>query len=342
MLNAFRNAGCEVHVVAGYTKERKRAIQEVKKNVRAGARYDLAYSESSTMPTALTGRHHLPLRPFLDLAFFSFCSRNGIPVALFYRDIYWRFGNYGKGLNPFKGFIAKAFYWFDLYVYQKTVTTLYLPSLGMGQYVPIVAPDRFAELPPGHDGGIEAFRLRSSEQRSVEQPLRLFYVGGISSHYQMHELFSAVSGLRGVQLTICTREAEWKAVQPEYPDLPDNIRVVHEYGEAMQALLQECDIALLFVKPQEYRDFAVPVKLYEYLGHHKPIIASAGTLAGRLVEREGVGWAVPYQDEHLKEILEDLIAEPAILESVRSRCAEVALEHSWEARARQVIEDLAV
>ncbi|PZA00692.1 hypothetical protein A6K26_000015 [Gammaproteobacteria bacterium 2W06] len=343
MLNAFRDAGCEVEIIAGYSTERKRAIQKVKENVRAGVQYDLMYSESSTMPTALTDRHHLPIRPFMDFAFFNFCTRNGIPIGLFYRDIYWRFANYGKGLNPFKVLMAKAFYWFDLYAYQKTVTKLYLPSLEMGEYVPLVLSDRFAALPPGHDGNAGADdQIGSSGNPSEGQPLRLFYVGGMSSHYQMHKLFNAVSGLPRIQLTICTREGEWKAVQPEYPDLPDNIKVVHEYGDVMQAMLRQCDLALLFVKPQEYWEFAAPVKLYEYLGNHKPIIASAGTLAGRFVESQGVGWAVPYQEGSMRQILKYLLAEPESLEAVRSRCAEVAQEHSWQARARQVIEDLAV
>ncbi|RZU99605.1 glycosyltransferase [Spiribacter vilamensis] len=341
MLKAFRDSGYQVDLVTGYSTERSRTIKEIKKNVRAGTQYDLVYSESSTMPTALTDRHHLPLRPFMDFAFLSFCRRHGIPIGLFYRDIYWRFDNYGEGVNALKILMARAFYWVDLYAYQKTVARLYLPSVEMGKYVPLVNPDRFTALPPGHGSISSSNELDVSERLSGEGPLRLFYVGGMSSHYQMHVLFEVVSRIAGVELTVCTREAEWQAVGNEYPPLPANIQIIHESGEAMEGYLRAADLAVLFVRPQEYREFAAPVKLYEYLGHRKPIIASQGTLAGRFVEENAVGWTIPYEDNALQNLLENLLTQPERIEKVARRASSIAEDHTWQVRARQVIDELA-
>lgn len=339
MLAAFREAGCDVDVIAGYSAERKAVIKKIKANVKAGVEYAFVYSESSTMPTILTDPHHLPLHPLLDFCFFRFCKRHAIPVGLFYRDIYWLFESYGTGLNPLKTAVAKACYRFDLFNYQRYLTRLYLPSMAMGRYVPTVSPACFSALPPAHDLGHH--QPKAPVVPSDERPLRIFYVGGMSDHYRMHKLFSVVAKRSDVALTICTRAAEWQAVRHEYPPLTANIHIVHESGDAMQARLAAADVVSIFVKPQEYWAFAAPVKLYEYLGHTKPIIASADTLAGDFVEENGVGWSLPYEEEALDALLDTLNADPAALHNVQEHMHLVARSHTWQARAQQVIKDLA-
>lgn len=335
MLKAFQDLGCQVDVVSGYSKERKRAIKRIKENVRNGMEYQFVYSESSTMPTILTDPYHLPLHPLMDLLFFRFCRNHGIPVGLFYRDIYWRFEGYAKGLNPIKASVAKMAYWFDLWAYQSTLTKLYLPSLEMGCYVPIVDQNKFEALPPGHQISEQLpFRTEFSS------PLKLFYVGGMSDHYQMHKLFEVVNELPQVKLTICTREAEWQAVKNEYPNLGSNINVIHKVGREMEAFLNKCDVALLFVKPHEYWRFASPVKLYEYVGFGKPIVATIGTLAGAFVSEHKVGWALQYETRELKALFQELLNSPEQLTSLQADLGKVSQKHTWRSRAQQVLEGL--
>lgn len=337
MLSAFKDLGCRVDLVTGYSDERKRCIRNIMDNVSDGVVYNFVYSESSTMPTILSDTHHLPLNPLLDYGFFLFCKKNNIPISLFYRDIYWAFDNYGDGINSIKSAMAKLAYRFDLWVYQKTVTKLYLPSLEMGDYVPYVSSNRFSALPPGH---VSPKATRQPVPDLRRRPLKLFYVGGMSSHYQMHELFIAITRLPSIELTICTRESEWISVRHEYPDLTSNIRIVHLSGVEMEEYLQSCDIAVLFVKPQEYREFASPVKLYEYVGFQKPIIASEGTLAGRFVKENGIGWSLPYNIDSISVLLQTLVNNPDIFESIYDNLQQVAPLHSWKSRAEQVIKDL--
>jgi len=335
MLAAFEALGCQIDLVTGYTAERKKCIAKIKENIKQGKKYDFVYSESSTMPTVLTEPHHLPLHPLVDWFFFRFCKQNNMPIGLFYRDIYWLFDSYGDGLNPVKTLIAKFAYRCDLWVYQRTLTKLYLPSLEMGCYVPRVDPNIFEALPPGHNSP-ELYSSSFSEKR----PLRLFYVGGLSNHYQLHKLFEAVSDLPKIELTICTREAEWLAIKHEYPKPTSNIKIVHKSGSNMEAHLRACDVAVLFVKPQEYWEFASPVKLYEYLGFHKPILASEGTLAGQFVHEKGVGWTVQYDVQEVKALLAKLLSNPEMRVPVLQNLERIGPNHSWQARAKQVIEDL--
>ena len=78
MKQAFEENGYLVEYISGYGTERKVQINKIKRNIRNGIKYDFLYSESSTMPTLLTEKNHLPRYPFLDFSFFKFCKKNGI------------------------------------------------------------------------------------------------------------------------------------------------------------------------------------------------------------------------------------------------------------------------
>src|SRR5262245_15032723 len=112
MMEAFRSLGIEVDAVCGYAAERAQAIARVEHSLRLGTRYDFLYSESSTEPTLLTDRHHLPLHPWLDFGFLARLKARSVPLALFYRDIYWRFPEYGAALPWWKRWGGKLFYRF--------------------------------------------------------------------------------------------------------------------------------------------------------------------------------------------------------------------------------------
>ncbi|MBB1358236.1 glycosyltransferase [Pseudoalteromonas sp. SG45-6] len=339
MLNALKSLGYKVDLVTGYSAERKKCIKKIKNNIEKGLEYDFVYSESSTMPTILTDRYHLPLNPLLDFGFFKFCKRQNIKIGLFYRDIYWAFEGYGNDLNLLKIATAKLAYKYDLKNYNKYLTKLYLPSLEMGKYVPIVNGKIFEALPPGSDSN-NHFDADANLSSSEDEKLNIFYVGGMSEHYQMHLLFKVVSQFPKIILTICTRENEWLSVKDTYPALTDNIKIVHKVGEDMKMLMQQADIVSVFVKPHEYWEFAAPVKLYEYLGSRKPILASNGTLAANFVKNNKIGWAIDYKPSALTKFFVDLVNDRQKLVKVKGEMNAVAEQHTWVARAKQVQKDL--
>ena len=73
MIEAFQRLGYEVILIEGNASQRKKRIKEIKHNIRKGVTYDFLYSESSTMPTLLTEKHHCPTHPFLDFSFLATC-----------------------------------------------------------------------------------------------------------------------------------------------------------------------------------------------------------------------------------------------------------------------------
>ncbi len=352
MRRAFEAIGYRVIEISGRHPERREQMRRVRQQVRGGLRVDFVYSENATSPTGLGEPVTSATSLTRDIKFLRFCRRSGIPVGLFYRDIYWNFPIYTEVLRWPMYSILRALHRRDLRGYRRAGIDIYLPSMEMAEWVPIIDRARFRELPPGCEirdpdpaSGAAAGDPAGNDPATGgadRTDLRLIYVGGLGDNYRLHESVRAIAGREGVSLTICTREAEWQQREPEYRELmAPNIRVVHRSGEGLRELYDEANAALLAVDPILYWTFAVPVKLFEYLGHGKPVLASDGSFSGRFVREQGVGWTVPYGSEAFGELLDRLVADPAELERVAERVREVRHEHTWEARARRVAADLA-
>ncbi|WP_176783273.1 glycosyltransferase [Leucobacter chromiiresistens] len=332
MREAFSNIGYEVIEVTGSHAERRALIRDVKGRISAGLSVDFVYSESSTQPTGFGEPVTRATSYLRDIAFLRFCQRADIPVGLFYRDIYWRFPLYDALVGRPMATLMRRFYRMDLRGYRRARLRLFLPSMRMAEWVPIVPQDRFYELPPGSD----AIDLERPVQAESNRAMNLLYIGGLGSEYRMQETMRAVAGCSDVTLTICTRESDWEVVKSEYRSvLSPNTTVVHRSGDELRELYAASDICSLLMEPSTYREFAAPMKLYEYLGHGKPIIATEGSLVGEFVTANGLGWAIPYSADALRTLLNRLTARPEELEEVRERVRAARLEHTWEARAVQ-------
>lgn len=334
MLAAFKSNGIDVHVVAGTPTERKRQIRDLKRMLRKGLKIDFVYSEAATSPTGVNRPFNFDTSFTRDINFLLFCKQLGIPVGVFYRDIYWQFPVYNEVVKWPLSAILRGFYRWDLRRYRRGDFIIYLPLMKMENWVPIIEPSRFRELGPG----------ATLNEVGMPQPgnkLRLLYVGGLGGDYRLHETVKALAGRQDVELTLCTREAEWAARKHEYEHLlADNVRVVHLGGAELDAVYAQTDACVLAVEPMEYWEFAVPFKLLEYTGYGKPVIASAGTYPAEFVASNGLGWVVRYGTDDLVVLVENLVANPLQLVDATERVRTIRAEHTWEARAAQAVRDL--
>ncbi len=338
MLEGFRNIGYHVDVVMGYGKERKRSIDNIKEQIKQGKKYDFCYSESSTMPTLLTESHHLPTYPKLDFSFMGFLKKNNIPIGLFYRDCYWLFNENRKELSTFKKNISEYFYRYDLNKYPDLIDLFYLPTTLMMNYLPMEFEGPIASLPPGTE-------LSNSTDITVpdnrEEKLRLFYVGGLSEVYDMEMVFSVVNQLSFLELTVCTRKEEWEHFKDKYsPYLNDRIRIIHKSGTEFKEDIENSHLSLIYFKPGEYRKFAMPVKLFEYMSYKKPILSVDHTAVGEFVTENKIGWEIPYAEKELKTFFESINNNRSEIDKKVSHMDQAIKENTWEARCRQVAEDL--
>jgi len=337
MLKAFEKIGYQVDRITGYASERKECINYIKKNISNGIKYEFMYSESTTWPTYMPSKRSLTLNLGFDFGFFKYLVIHDVPIGLFYRDIYWLFPELTGKIPFLKTCIAKYLFWYDLRQYQKCLKILYLPSVEMAKYIPLVDQRICRALPPGHDFNKNIIVKSPTDNRCIN----ILYVGGLGQHYQMHKLFDVLTHCRNISFTLCTRMTEWESARQDYPNpLPPNINIVHKSGSELGDLYKQADIASIFVRPEAYWEFAAPFKLYEYLGMGKPVIASKGTLAGKFIEENNIGWCIPYEERALDELLKNLIQNHHLIVEKASVCDRVRDYHSWATRAEQVVKEL--
>jgi glycosyltransferase involved in cell wall biosynthesis len=326
MIDGFRDAGFEVELVAGHSRERLQAMKRVRHDIIDGRVFQFVYAEASTAPTCLNDRRHLPLHPVGDWRFFRYLRHHGLPVGLFYPDIHWRFPFYRAVVPSVKRHLAVAFYRFDLWWYKDVLDLLFLPSARMQLAVPgWEHSDRVVGLAPG--GVSQPFDLT---QRQGE--LHLFYVGSIAPPlYDIGMLIAAVAEVPGVFLTVCCPPGEAHLASSV---TVERVRVVHEHGDALRERYRACDVACLVYPPEPYREFAMPVKLFEAIGFGRPVLTSSGTSAADFVERTGTGWVV--DEQTLVSTLRQLVAEADRVRVAHDAVISQQSAHSWESRARFV------
>ena len=336
MIRAFEEIGYDVCVISGYGKERKEKIIEIKKSIKNGEKYEFVYSESSTEPTLLTEKHHMPIYPRMDFEFLRFCKYRNLKIGLFYRDIYWKFPIYKESVGFLKRNFAKVFYKYDLSKYNEILDVLYLPSMEMKKYIYEIKNLKVKELPPA----IEEKRL-NTKTKNDNEILTIFYVGGITGLYDLEKLFDSVCQCKNIKLIVCCRENEWINSKDKYEKyLNGNIEVIHKSGDELKEFYERSDIASLFFEPSEYRSFAMPLKLFEYMQYHKPMIATKGTATGNFVEKYDIGWNINYNVNSLVEVLNNLNENKLELSNKIENITNILDNNTWKARAEQVAEEL--
>ena len=340
MMDAFRSIGYDVDVIMGYADDRHAQIQQIKSNIISGEKYDLVYSESFNLPHFLSEKNHIPKRPFLDFSFFKFCRKNGIPVALFYRDAHWNFKHYRKNFGWKNWLITYPFYVLDLRMYKKRVDRVYLPSSKMANFLPVSFKQPVASLPPGilHK---DLLKVKPQDRTMKDGRVNLLYVGGLGNLYQLELLVQVVSESSNFRLKLCCREAEWNSVKEKYrPYLNDNIEIVHASGADLLPLFEWADMANIFVRPTVYWEFVMSLKLFEYMQHCKPMLAVSGSAMGEFVEENDLGWTINHDEESLKTLLNQIANNFNWLNIKQAEVFKISSEHTWEARAKKVVQDL--
>lgn len=341
MIQAFEDIGYDVSVIEGWSAERRKKIAQLRKEILSGEKYDFIYSESSTAPTLLTDPSHLPTHPFLDFGFFKFARKHGINIGLFYCDIYWKFSYYGEGLPAWKKQSALMNYRYDVKQYKKTLNAFYVPDMKMCRYLDEPVLTAIAkELPPGADD-IEVEKKEFGRRDFSSNPLTVFYVGGVGSHYRISELVKAVHETVNTKLILCCREDEWDKEKAAYkPYLDEKIEIIHKSSHELAPYYREADICSLLFKGDEYRSMAKPFKAYEYLAYEVPVISTKGTAIGEFVENNSIGWNIEFDVDEISKVLEAIRKDPSVLDEIRENCHRVKKENLWTCRAETVAADL--
>lgn len=337
MLHAFQKIGCSMKVLDGWHNKRKERRAHVKEVMRWLDTHQVRYCYVEP-----------PSGPFFvreDLMLLKKLHKMGVPIGLFYRDIYWRFKSQFTKINPLKFFLIQCLQRRDLAVFKKTVSLFYFPTRQMASIADFHVP--FAILPPGAELSeadspdfLEIERIRNADV------LTLFFVGGLSPSYGFDILLDAVKTINQQQLrlrlTVACREQEWLDFQQRYTvETWDWLTVHHvSFGDGLEGLYQQVDFSVLPLRKNTYTDFAISVKLFEYVAYRKPILCTNLDAMSQIVEENDLGWVCKDTAEEMTRVLESIIADRRSIIEKKENIKRFLPDNTWEARARKVFSTL--
>ena len=333
MKEALEGLGIEVKSFGGISNNfavRKKTVARVRELLKSW-KPDACYIEPPSGPMFYPG----------DVGLIKQLHREGIPLSLFYRDAYWRYPSYAEEGKPSfvgrgKRFVVKQMQKHQWELFRKHIDLLYFPSETMAQEFDCPCK---GILPPG------GFVPDIQEKTETSCPLQFIFVGGAARNHGTFltiEAFSALNRgkVKAKLFYICPRE-QWEALGISRKEHAEWLEVIHTSGdENLKPYYARADAAVLTAPRTFYRDFAIPIKIFEYLSYLKPILVTNCTETARIVEENGLGWVTEDQAESVRKRLEELCAHPEEIERVRAGMKEARSRHLWASRAEQVVKDL--
>ena len=282
-----------------------------------------------------------PLFYFGDVELIRQLHRMEIPISLFYRDAYWKYPEYSaerklSAKDRVKRSIIKQMQMYQWHVFQKNIDLIYFPSVTMAKEFDCPKKD---VLPPG------GFIPKMNEKRELSNPLQFIFVGGAARNHGTFltlEAFEKLneSKVKGKLYYICPQE-QWCGLGIKKEKYIDWLEVIHVSGdERLKSYYEKTDVALLTAPRSFYRDFAVPVKLFEYISYLKPILVTDCVETARVVEENQVGWVTRDDVGSVAAQLEYLCNHHDEVSRMRDRMTQARENNLWINRAKKVIHDL--
>lgn len=334
MLEAFQNEGLKIKVLHGWNNQRRERKKRVKEIMNwLDSNYPkICYIEP-------------PSGPFFcseDLMLLSKLKRLGVPIGIFYRDAYWMFPEtYGKSsaFDHIKHVVIRAMHKRDLWVFKRTCKCFFFPSMTMANLFKFNDGNIVVPLPPGCTNN-------SCNTKQVGNGTRTyFYVGAASERYgtdMLLEAFAKVneSGAKS-NLIAVTPEKQWVDMFGAKYDKAPWLKLVHTGDQSiLRELYQQADICIVPLRKNFYNDFAVPIKLFEYLSYEKPVLSTNCTETSRFIAENDIGWVIDDNAEDMANALIRLELDRAEIGLKQENCVVAKKKNLWAERAKLVVDTL--
>lgn len=333
MLQAFRTMDIEIIVLSGQDNKlnvRRRNVKKIKDKLKSW-RPDICYIEPPSGPMFYYG----------DIRLIKMLHKERVPMSIFYRDAYWKYPEYyiteeTPVINKAKYKLIKIIQIYQWKVFNKNIDKIYFPSISMANEFECYKKD---VLPPG------SFEPNIKEKCITSEPLQFIFVGGAEKNHGTFltiEAFEKANkySVKAKLFYICP-EDQWNNLGIDKDKYSPWLKVIHKSGDKnLKPYYEESDIALLTAPRTFYRDFAVPIKIFEYISYLKPILVTNCTETACVVERNKVGWVVEDNPYSIKNMIDFLCSHPEEIEKIKKNMLEARTNNLWIIRAKKVVNDL--
>lgn len=312
--NAFLNKGYQVYLISGNVKQRRMKFLEFKSK-KCFNDIDYCYIEPSTYPC----------HP-LDYLMLLYLKTKSKPIGLFYRDMYHKFPDLFKKTGIKKTELLLR-YKIDWFIYKIISNTIFFPSYSMAKYFNF---KNKAALPPGGE---------KMDVRRNRLYYNVIYVGGISRSFGSEILLAALKTVnetyRRINLILVCRECD-KHLLKEYSN-EEWLCVEHGSGKELKDLYSRSDFAIIPRERNEYNDFAVPVKLFEYISYGMPIVTTNCFETAQFVQENNIGIVVNDKAQDLSDAIIYLYNNPKKIYEYADQSKTILLRNNlWEHRIDRI------
>lgn len=332
MLHAFEELGVEIINVSGINNNisvRREAIKSIRKVLKSWTP-DACYIEPPSGPMFYLG----------DLLLIKSLHRKGVPISIFYRDAYWKYPDFyitkdTKLPVRFKYKVVEFLQRWQWKVFENNIDMFYFPSLSMANEFDAHKKDA---LPPG------CFVPENYLNNDLSCPLEFIFVGGASKNYGTFLTLDAFEKVNNnniaANLTYICPKNQWDSLGLENVDSKAWLNVVHASGDKqLKEYYEKADVALLTAPRTFYRDFAMPIKVFEYISYLKPLLVTDCVETARVVRDNNIGWIVKDNIEEVADKIKYLCDNPNEVRQIKEKM-EIARDNNlWIKRAEKVLND---
>lgn len=320
LYDAFIKKGHEVKLLTGLQNrkiERWKNCYKFFKDIKK-EKYDLCYIEPPAGP----------IFNFCDHLLMLYIAKiKKIPMGIFYRDAYWKFAKWNDVGNKLKTLVIKYMHIFDLQIIKATCSKVYFPSKMMADLFEIKGKDT---LPPG----CEDIKVIKDENISG---IQLVYVGGMNEQYGgqlLLESLEKVNSKKRVNLHLVCRKDDIKYLE-KYKD-KEWLTVYHASGEELINIYAKGNVAIIPRKIDLYMNFAMPIKLLEYVTFEMPIISTNCTEVANFINSNNIGLVCEDNVESIATVLENITEEQ--LKLYNDNIIKAKKNNTWEKRVDKILE----
>lgn len=204
--------------------------------------------------------------------------------------------------------------------------------------------DRITVVPNGVDPDVFVPGPKDNEVRrryGWTARMVFMYVGTLGMAHALETVIETAATFRDdpEKLFVLVGEGAQKEDLQQQATARGLVNVVFIDGQPKQRIplfYAACDIGLVTLRDHELFRSVLPSKIFEYMAMERPVIASVGGDAGRLVADSGGGISVPPEDpEALRDAIERLSGDAELADMGRRGRAFVLAEYSRRSQARE-------
>ena len=145
---------------------------------------------------------------------------------------------------------------------------------------------------------------------------------------------------RKYKLVLVCRKQEWDEMDSKYKSVPW-LEVLHLSSSELSSVYNRASFALSCKKKTRYNEFAISVKVFEYLSYGLPQLNVDSTAIKSFIDEEKIGFALDENPKLFVDAIERMRKDPKLYAEICSNIEDALLKrHLWINRAEKISRDL--